>query len=105
MKPNCKRSASPLFYFTEPVDKETAANVKSYSAKHWSYNYYGNYGDKQQNLADLTIAKAVVAADGKSVDLTIPGRLPGYINEVRLNGLRGAEGNSLLHSDRVLYTQ
>lgn len=85
--------------FTMPVDPKTAGNVNSYSMKCWTYNYYGNYGDKPQDEHALKITKATVGKDNRSVSLIIDGISPYYIHELRANGVRSQEDLPLLHPE------
>ena len=83
--------------FTQPVDKTTAADVKSYAMKSWTYEYKSAYGDKTHDDAELKIESADVSADGKSVVLKIEGLRPFFVHELKLPGVRSAEGLPVLH--------
>jgi hypothetical protein len=83
--------------FTMPVDPATAGDVASYKMKSWTYNYHRDYGDKQRDEQPLTIAKATVSSDNKSVILDIDSLKPFYVHELRLPGVKNAEGDKLLH--------
>jgi hypothetical protein len=83
--------------FTQPVDPATAGDVTAYKMKSWTYNYHRDYGDKQRDEQPLTIAKATVSADKQSVILEIDGLKPFYVHELRLPGVKNAEGDKLLH--------
>jgi hypothetical protein len=83
--------------FTQPVDPQTAGDPKSYQLRCWTYHYFGNYGDNPTNTRALTIQNAAVAADGKTVTLTVEGLSPYYVHELRLGGVRNPQGEPLLH--------
>ncbi len=83
--------------FTQPVDSLSATNVKSYAAKSWTYHYHETYGDKPSDEKSLTIKEAKVAPDGKSVRLVLDELRPYYVHEIRVPGLRSAEGQPVLH--------
>ena len=85
--------------FTKPVDPKTAGEVNSYSMKCWTYNYYGNYGDKPQDEHALKVIKATVGKDHRSVFLIIDGLAPYYIHELRANGVRSQDDLPLLHPE------
>ena len=83
--------------FTTPVDPQTAGNVKSYSAKSWTYHDHSVYGDKPSDEKDVTIKEVKVSHDGKSVRLVLDELRPDYVHEIRVPGLRNAEGQPVLH--------
>lgn len=83
--------------FTQPVDPATAADVKSYAMKCWTYRYHSGYGDKQQDEKELAVKQATVSADGRTVDLTLDGLETYYVHELKLPGVRNATGQPLLH--------
>jgi hypothetical protein len=83
--------------FTEPVDPKTAADPRSYAMSCWTYHYHSNYGDKPQDTHPLKVTKAAVGADGKTVTLTVDGLAPYYVHELKLDGVRAADGRPLLH--------
>lgn len=83
--------------FTHPVDPKTAGDVKSYTAKCWTYFYHSKYGCPPVDTHALKVTKATVGKDNKSVRLVIEGLQPGYVQEVRAPGLRSQDGLPLLH--------
>ena len=85
--------------FTQPVDPASAGDVKSYAMRCWTYKYHSGYGDPPRELQSLAIRKATVAKDGLSVELEIDGLKPYYVHELRLNGVRNSDGQSLLHPE------
>lgn len=89
--------------FTQPVDPKTAGDVKSYTAREFTYAYREDYGGDEVDEYIPTITKAVVAADNKSVRLTFDKIIQGHIHEMHLEGLRNADGQPLLH-DVAYYT-
>lgn len=85
--------------FTHPVDPATAGDVKSYQAKTWTYYYHSDYGCPPIDPHDLTVKSATVAADNKSVRLVIDGLQPGYVQEIRVAGVRSKDGLPVLHPE------
>lgn len=85
--------------FTEPVDAATAADLKSYAMRIWTYRYHSGYGDPPREEQDLAIKQAKVSEDGKSVALEIDGMKPYYVHWLKLPGVRNRDGLPLLHSD------
>lgn len=83
--------------FTQPVDPATAGDVQSYAMRCWTHKYHSGYGDPPQDVKPLEIKSATVSADGKTVDLVIDGLETFYIHELKLPGVKNAEGQPLLH--------
>jgi hypothetical protein len=83
--------------FTQPVDPKTAADVASYKLSCWTYRYAGDYGDPPRDTKDLKITRADVAADGKSVRLSVEGLQPYYVHALRMDGVKNTESQPLLH--------
>ena len=89
--------------FTEPVDPATAADVKSYAAKGFTYIYQSSYGSPVVDEEACTVEKAEPTADGKRVRLTLGNLREGVIHEIKAAGIRNASGLPLLH-DTGWYT-
>ncbi|HTN75289.1 MAG TPA: hypothetical protein VL096_08585 [Pirellulaceae bacterium] len=83
--------------FTKPVDPKTAGDVKSYTLDTYCYLYQSAYGSPEVDQTKPTIEKAAVAADGKSVRLTIKGLVEGHVHELAAKGIRSAADGPLLH--------
>lgn len=83
--------------FTHPVDRKTAGDPKSYAMQCWTYRLHSTYGDSPQNKHALTIQRATVADDGRSVALVVDGLAPYHVHELRLNGVRSKDDLPLLH--------
>lgn len=84
--------------FTDPVDKASAADVKSYAMATFTYIFQAEYGSPEVDRTTPTIRKATVSDDGRRVRLTIEGLEIGHIHELKLDGVRAASGNrALLH--------
>jgi len=83
--------------FTQPIDEKTAGDLKSYAMQCWTYYHHSGYGCKPIDTHPLKITKVEVGADKKSVRLVIEGLAPAYVHELRLDGVRSADGEPLLH--------
>jgi hypothetical protein len=83
--------------FTEPVDPETASKPESWSMRAFTYIYQGDYGSPEVDDVSPKIVKAVVAADGRSVRLTVDPLTRGHIHELHMDGVRSASGAPVLH--------
>jgi len=88
-----------LLEFTEPVDKKTAADPKSYALRTHTYIYQSTYGSPEVDETVPKIEKADVAEDGRSVRLTLRKLEEGHIHELHLDGVRSAQGLPLLHRE------
>lgn len=84
--------------FTEPVDPSTAGDIKSYSLETYTYIYQADYGSPEVNRTTPTIKSATLTADKKGVWLVIDKLEEGHVHELRLPGVRSAQGLPLLHA-------
>jgi glucose/arabinose dehydrogenase len=91
------------FTFTEPVDREAAAKIAAYKAQTYCYIYQASYGSPEVDHTTPTVKSATVGSDGKSVKLVIDGLVAGHVHEFKLDGIRSAAGDPLLH-DQAYYT-
>jgi glucose/arabinose dehydrogenase len=85
--------------FTQPVDPQTAAEVKSYELSTYTYIYQANYGSPEVDGTKPVIVKAEVAPDHRRVRITVDRLQEGHVHELHLNGVRSAEGLPLLHKE------
>lgn len=84
--------------FTQPVDKTTAADPKSYDLKTYTYIYQASYGSPEVDQTTPKITDIKVADDGRSARLTIDDLQEGHVHELHLPGVRSADGQPLLHN-------
>jgi glucose/arabinose dehydrogenase len=84
--------------FTQPVNPTSAADTKSYSLETYTYIYQADYGSPEVDRTTPAIASAVVSPDGRSVRLVVNGLQEGHVHELRLPGVRSAQGLPLLHA-------
>jgi azurin/glucose/arabinose dehydrogenase len=89
--------------FTRPVDRATAADPASYKVSGFIYKYHHIYGSPVIDQADAPVRAVVVSRDGLSARLVVDGLREGYIHEIKMSGVRGTDGNPLLH-DTGYYT-
>lgn len=83
--------------FTQPVDRRTAANPDSYEISDFNYKYHHFYGSEAIRVEERTVFKVKVAQDGLSAHLSIEGMRPGYVYEIKAEGVKNTKGQSLLH--------
>ena len=91
------------FVFTKPLDKATAAAAASYSVRTYTYIFQAAYGSPEVDQATPAIQKLSVSDDGLRVRMVLDKLRVGNIHEVKLTGLRSAEGKPLVH-DLADYT-
>ena len=84
--------------FTQALDPATAGDVKSYSMREFTYAYREQYGGDEVDEIKAQITSAKVAADGKSVHLTVSPMTKGHIHELHLDGVRSAGKLPLVHA-------
>jgi uncharacterized cupredoxin-like copper-binding protein/glucose/arabinose dehydrogenase len=82
--------------FTKPV-REQDVEPAAFAIQNFTYKYHHNYGSPVVDLRENPLTRVELQPDGKTVHVTVDGFRPGYIYEVKLNGLRSTEGDALLH--------
>ncbi len=85
--------------FTEPVDRESASDVSSYSMLSYTYTYHATYGSDEILSRQLAIRVAEVSADRRRVVLKVDGLRPHFVHELNAFGVRNQQGKPLLHSN------
>lgn len=90
--------------FTQPVDRETAAQASSYVLAGFTYKYNGAYGSPPIDRMACPIQRVEVAADGLSVRIAAHCLREGYIHELKLPGIRAVGGGDALLHPTVYYT-
>lgn len=84
--------------FTQPVDRETALDLASYSGRSYTYKYHSVYGSPQINSQDLDIQGVTLSDDGLKARIAVGNLRPYYVHEIQAFGLVNAsDGNQLLH--------
>ncbi|MFH5832864.1 hypothetical protein [Halalkalibaculum sp. DA384] len=89
--------------FTRPVDPKTASDPDRYHFERYYYKYHQPYGSDRYGINNIKVSEAEVSGDHKKVNLTIEDLEPGFIYDMRIQGLRAENGDSLVHN-RVYYT-
>lgn len=85
--------------FTQPLDKKTATDPKSYALSTYTYIYQSTYGSPEVDETTPTIKNITVSDDGLKVKLTVDGLMIGHVHELHMDGLRKAnEDRPLLHT-------
>ena len=79
--------------FTEPIDAESAMELKNYQLKTWSLKRTRSYGSKHYDEAASLVNAVEVSKDGKHVFMSIPNLKPTWCMEIKYQ-LKGANGRS-----------
>jgi hypothetical protein len=90
--------------FTQPVERATAADPKSYSMETYTYIFQDEYGSPEVDKTTPTIQSAKVSDDGLRVSLAVEGLQIGHVHELKLDGVRSASGNAVLLHPVAYYT-
>jgi glucose/arabinose dehydrogenase/azurin len=91
-------------FFTAPVDRATAENPASYAVNSFIYKYHHIYGSPVINAGTHAVRAAVVSKDGRSVRIAVDSLRQWYVHEIRMSGVRAAEGGAPLLHDVGYYT-
>lgn len=85
--------------FTDPLDVK-GVNPDSFQVKVWGLKRSQKYGSKHIDEKSLTVAKATVSTDGKTVRLDLPDLAPTWGMEIRyrLAGLDGRNVVGVIHN-------
>jgi hypothetical protein len=85
--------------FTKPLDVESAKRLAAYSLLSFTHNYWGTYGSPEVDRHAEKVRAVSVSDDRKKVSLTVNGFRPGRIYELRLEGVKSADGDPVLHPE------
>ncbi len=85
--------------FTKPVDQQSVMDINNFRVTDFTYNYHSSYGSPVRDQQTKTITRLELSDDFMSVRLYVDGLRTGFINEIRTEGVRSEDGNSLLHTD------
>jgi glucose/arabinose dehydrogenase len=84
--------------FTHPVSASTARDPASYKIEHYRYEYTGAYGSPELDRIHVPIKQVELAADGLSVDLTLPSLVKDRVYLIQAPGVRSPRGETLIHA-------
>lgn len=90
--------------FTKPVDKNSAANIASYTIENFTYKYHPVYGSPTVNLQNCQIKGVKVSEDGLTVRLIVTNLRTHYIHKISLDGIRAQEKSHTLLHPTAYYT-
>ena len=87
-----------LVEFTKPVNIQSANKTSSYELKTFTYHYHNTYGSPIVDQENGMVHHAEVSKDGLSVKLTLHGMRLGYVHQLKIPGVKSAQGEKLLHN-------
>jgi len=93
------------FTFSQPLDKASVEDVKNYRAAWWDYKWSGDYGSYRYKPSgigvigqdDVSVTKASLLADGKTVHVSVGKMQPVMQMQVGLN-VKTADGATVVGS-------
>ena len=85
--------------FTKPLDPATADKLAAASVGSYTYIYYANYGGPEVDRRAEKVTTGTLSADGKTLSLSVPNLKKGRVYEIRLDGVKSADGEPVLHPE------
>lgn len=85
--------------FTMPVDRELAADPKTWDMGTFTHIYHQGYGGPEVDRTEPVVQSAAVSEDGRNVRIVLDELKKGHVHEFDLVALRSASGEELLHRD------
>ena len=88
------------FKYSAKLDKASAENPQNYTIRAWDLKRTKGYGSKHHNERELKVTKAVLGADGMTVQLFIDGIKPtwGMSVKSKLKSATGKQFSTELHN-------
>ncbi len=83
--------------FTGPVDIRRA-KAANYSVTSFTYKYEHKYGSPVINDTEREVKAMTISPDGKRLRLVLDSVKPGYIHEIKAEGIRSADNYLLMHN-------
>jgi len=91
-------TAGVVLTFSEPLDRELAADVESYGVARWNYTRTAGYGSPDKKVSDgtagqepMAVSAARVSKDGRTVELDLADMRPAMQMQIQYN-LEDANG-------------
>jgi hypothetical protein len=84
---------------TKPLDVATAGKAESFNLASFTHHYWSTYGSPEVDRRIEKITGVKFSADGRKVSLAAGGFRKGRIYELHLNGVKSADGDSVLHPE------
>ena len=77
-----------------PVGRGAAASVTSFT-----YVYKSDYGCPETDKRAEKVEAVELSADDKTLSVSVPGLRKGRVYELRLEGVKSADGDAVLHPE------
>ena len=90
--------------FTEPVERDSAADAASYHMEAYTYIYRSEYGSPEVDQVEPGLEVLEVSDDGRRVVLKVEPMTRGHVHDLRLPGIRAAGDGRALLNPRAWYT-
>lgn len=90
--------------FTQPVDRNSAEDLASYSVESFTYKYHPVYGSPPVNFDKPAVKGVKLSDDGLKARLIIDGLRQAYVHNVSLEGVRDKNNSSPLVHTNFFYT-
>ncbi len=92
-----------LITFTKPVNKQVAADIRSYDITTYTHNYGGGYGSPEVDQTTARVIEAIPAVDGLSVMVRLEKITEDHIYDFNLSKILSQDDRPLLHK-KAYYT-
>jgi len=89
--------------FTRPLDRATVQDTSAFEFTRYYYKYGQSYGSDRHGLRRIDVEDVQVGAEGRRVRVDLSSLEPGFIYQLRLRGVQGADGTPLVNK-RAFYT-
>lgn len=86
------------FKFTKPVDRKLAGDIANWPFKRYYYKYHKSYGSPQIDVSPVKVESVEISKNGKIVEVHLEQLKAWHIHEVKIKGLKSADGTSLANS-------
>ena len=85
--------------FTKPLDPDSVRKADSFAVKSWTYVYKSEYGCPETDTRAEKVKAMKASMDGRKVTIAVPGLARGRVYEIRLTGVKAADGEPVLHPE------
>ncbi len=85
--------------FTKALDVANARRLQAYSVQSFTHYYWATYGSPEVDRRAEKVQAVIVSADRRTVSLALSGFRKGRVYELHLDGLKSADGETLVHSE------
>src|SRR5262249_46134863 len=91
------RSRGFRVVYTMPVERHSATDPASYRLGRYRSEHTGAYGSPELDRTVVSIERAALSADGRSVELTTAPLVKDRVYRLSAAGVRSAGGEALVH--------